>query len=168
MTLREERPGDADAIRAVVDAAFATAPHADGTEPAIVDRLRDQGGLTLSLVAVTADGTIVGHVAASPAAVGDAVSGWAGIGPVSVRPDRQSAGIGSALMRAALDRLKALGLDGAVLVGDPAFYGRFGFRAVPGLTVDGVPDGYVLAVAFDGRSPQGRIRFHPAFGLEPG
>ena len=64
-----------------------------------------------------------------------------------------------------LDRLQAAGAPGAVLVGDPDWYARFGFAARPGLTVQGVPAQYVLAVPFGSDTPRGEILFHPAFGL---
>ena len=124
-----ETPDDAPAIAALVTDAFLTAAHADGTEAAIVDGLRAAGALLLSLVAT--DGpALVGHVAASPVTIAGR-PGWAGIGPLAVRADRRRAGIGAALMTAALDALRARGLAGAVLVGDPAYYARFGFAAEP-------------------------------------
>jgi putative acetyltransferase len=162
-TIRPERPEDAAAIGPLITAAFLTAEHRDGTEAAIVDRLRADGALLLSLVA--ADGpALVGHVAASPVTVGGR-PGWAGIGPLAVRADRRRQGIGARLMTAALDALRARGLAGAVLVGDPAYYARFGFAARPGLTVPGIPDAYVLALPFAGPAPAGAIAYHPAFSL---
>ncbi len=161
-TIRDERAEDATAIEATVTAAFLTAPHADGNEAEIVARLRADGALLLSLVAEE-DG-IAGHVAASPASVGGA-AGWAAIAPVSVRPDVQRRGIGSALMRAAVERLRAAGLQGAVIVGDPDYYGRFGFTARDGLVATGIPSEYVLARPFGPAAASGEIGFHPAFGL---
>ena len=159
--IRPETPDDAPAIAALVTDAFLTAPHADGTEAAIVDGLRAAGALLLSLVAT--DGpALVGHVAASPVTIAGR-PGWAGIGPLAVRADRRRAGIGAALMTAALDALRARGLAGAVLVGDPAYYARFGFAPSPGLTVPGIPDDYVLALPFAGPPPTGAIAYHPAF-----
>jgi putative acetyltransferase len=160
-TIRPERAEDVPRIGPLITAAFLTAAHADGTEAAIVERLRAAGALELSLVA--ADGpTLVGQVAASPVSI-DGRPGWAGIGPLAVRADRRRAGIGARLMDAALADLRARGLAGAVLVGDPGFYARFGFAARPGLTVPGIPDAYVLALPFAGRAPVGAIAFHPAF-----
>lgn len=162
LSIDDEGTGDAAAIRALVTKAFRSAPHASGTEAQIVDRLRDAGALSLSLVAREQDG-ILGHLAASPVRIGDA-SGWFGIGPLAVRPDRQSRGIGSALMGAALARLRRQGAKGVILVGDPAYYARFGFAADLGLVLQGIPAEYVLALPFD-RPPQGHVRFHAAFGL---
>ncbi|MFO1210876.1 MAG: N-acetyltransferase [Amaricoccus sp.] len=162
ITIRDERPGDAAAIAATVTAAFAAAPHAGGNEAEIVARLRAAGALRLSLVAE--DAGLVGHLGASPASVGK-LAGWMAIAPVSVAPAHQRRGVGTLLMRIALDRLQAAGAPGAVLVGDPDWYARFGFAARPGLTVQGVPAQYVLAVPFGSDTPRGEILFHPAFGL---
>lgn len=163
MQIRDERAGDAETVAALITEAFATAPHAGGNEAEIVAALREAGALSLSFVADEA-GALLGHVAASPAAVG-LVSGWACIAPVSVLPTWQGQGIGADLMRAALTGLRAHGFEGAVLVGDPAYYSRFGFRAHPGLTAAGIPDAYVLGLAFGASAPSGEIAFHPAFGL---
>ncbi|MDO5368870.1 GNAT family N-acetyltransferase [Paracoccus sp. (in: a-proteobacteria)] len=162
VTLRDEALGDADAIRSLITEAFRDAAHASGTEAQIVDGLRAAGALTLSLVAEE-DRGILGHVAASPVGIGDA-PGWFGIGPLAVRPDRQSQGIGTALMQGALARLRAQGAQGVVLVGDPAYYARFGFAADPGVSVDGIPVEYVLALPFS-RAARGHVGFHAAFGL---
>ena len=159
--IRPETPDDAPRIAALVTDAFLSASHADGTEAAIIDRLRADGALLLSLVATDGPG-LVGHVAASPATIAGH-PGWAGIGPLAVRADRRHQGVGAALMTATLEALRARGLAGAVLVGDPAYYARFGFAARSGLTVPDVPDEYVLALPFAGPVPAGAITFHPAF-----
>ncbi|MBF0307089.1 MAG: GNAT family N-acetyltransferase, partial [Alphaproteobacteria bacterium] len=87
-------------------------------------------------------------------------------GPVAVRPDRQRQGIGRALVEAALEAARRLGAPGCVLVGDPAFYGRFGFAARLGLTHEGVPDPFVMGVSLGAPVPEGAIQFHPAFAAE--
>lgn len=85
-TVRDEAPGDEAAIAAVTAAAFRGAPHSDGSEAEIIERLRVAGDLAVSLVAVDADGAIVGHVAFSPVTISDGTSGWYGLGPVSSFP----------------------------------------------------------------------------------
>ncbi len=160
--LRPERSDDADAIRALTETAFRTAPHADGTEHIIIDRLRTAGALTLSLV-VEADGAIVGHVAFSPVTVSDGSAGWYGLGPISVDPARQGEGIGGRLIGEGLQRLKALGATGCVLLGDPAYYTRFGFATDPKLVLDGVPPEYFMRVAFSPVYGEGTVSYHPAF-----
>ena len=162
MILRPEREGDIDAIRTLTETAFRTAPHADGTEHLIIDRLRAAGALTLSLVA-EADGTIVGHVAFSPVSLSDGSRGWYGLGPISVDPARQGEGIGGKLIGEGLERLKALGATGCVLLGDPAYYSRFGFTPDPRLTLDGVPPEYFMRVAFSPVYGAGSVSYHPGF-----
>ncbi|TPE49373.1 GNAT family N-acetyltransferase [Amaricoccus solimangrovi] len=164
--IRPERPADAGPIRAVTKAAFATAPHAAGTEAEIIEGLRVAGALALSLVAEEG-GEVIGHVAFSPVTIGGA-AGWFGLGPVSVRPDRQRAGIGRALIGAGLARLRAWGAAGCVLVGDPDYYRRFGFASDPGVSYPGVPGEYVLRLVLAGPPARGAAVFHPAFGAGGG
>ena len=160
--IRPERPGDEAAIHAVTAAAFLAAPHASHTEQFIVRDLRRAGALTLSLVA-DSDETIVGHVAISPVTIDGAVRGWFGLGPVSVVPEQQGRGIGSRLVRSALQQLRASGAQGCVLVGEPAYYGRFGFRAGPRLVLPGVPAEYFQALSSSDDVPPGVVAFHAAF-----
>ncbi|BFU44582.1 N-acetyltransferase [Krasilnikovia sp. MM14-A1004] len=96
-------------------------------EASLVDELRaDPGWIpALSLVAVDAGGAVVGHVVATRARVGSAPA--LGLGPLSVHPDHQRRGVGSALMHAVLGAADALDEPVVVLLGDPAYYGRFGF-----------------------------------------
>lgn len=163
MLIRNEIDSDASAIRRVVTDAMKLLPQATGAEAAIVDRLRAHNALSLSLVAE--DGAeVVGYLATSDAQIGD-VTGWGLIGPVAVLPSRHGEGIGSALIAEAILRLRA-GCKGAALVGDPGYYGRFGFRAFPGLRVGDVPARFVQAQPFDGSEPQGELVHHPAFGLD--
>ncbi len=110
------------------------------------------------------DGNIVGHIAFSPVTIADGSTGWFGLGPVSVAPDRQRAGIGSALIREGLARLKAMGAKGCYLVGHPGYYGRFGFVNESGLTFPHAPPEACFALAFDGHWPSGEVTFHAAFG----
>lgn len=162
MLIRNEIDSDAPAIRRVVTEAMKLLPQSTGTEAAIVDRLRANNALSLSLV-VEDGGEVVGYLAASNARIGS-VSGWGLIGPLAVLPMRHSEGIGSALMADAINRLRA-NCNGAALVGDPGYYGRFGFRAFPKLRVGGCPPEFVQALPFDGREPEGELFHHPAFGL---
>jgi len=85
------------------------------------------------------------------------------LGPVSVTPQLHRQGIGSALINAGLDGLKALKAQGCVLVGDPAYYIRFGFRSDPQCTMDGVPQEVVQILPFGKRVPNGNLIHHEAF-----
>jgi len=163
--LRPESPADATAIEAVTVAAFRDAPHAAHTEQFIVAALRRERALTVSLVAELA-GDVVGHVAVSPVVLSDGSPGWFGLGPISVLPEHQARGIGSRLMLEALQRLRARGAAGCVLVGDPRFYTRFGFQREPSLTYPGVPAEVFLALAFGSALPRAEVTFHAAFGAQ--
>lgn len=164
MTIRIRRETDADigAIGDLTRAAFEHHPHSRQTEPFIVAALRTAGALAVSLVAEEA-GRVVGHVAFSPVTMPDGCPGWYGVGPLSVTPARQRQGIGTALMERGLAALHALGAKGCVLVGDPAYYQRFGFRSDSGLVVDGVPPENVLALPFAESPSRGRVLFHDGF-----
>jgi predicted N-acetyltransferase YhbS len=162
ITIRHERDTDFDTIHRITEAAFLTETHSSHTEQFIVDALRRAGQLTVSLVAES-DGAVVGHVAISPVAIASGAPGWYGLGPVSVQPGHQGRGIGSLLITAALDQLKQHGGQGCVVLGDPAYYGRFGFRNHPGLTLPGVPPAYFQALPLAGDVPTGEVRYHAAF-----
>jgi putative acetyltransferase len=128
--IRREVAADIAAVRAVTAAAFAR-PEAGGpevTEVRLLDELRGSKAWRpeLSLVAVADDGEVVGHVLGTRAHVAELPV--IAIGPVSVRPGRQRAGVGSAMMHTVLGATDALGEPMAVLLGDPGYYRRFGFR----------------------------------------
>ena len=136
MLIRREVPGDADTIRAVTAAAF-TPPAGRGepAEPAglppearLVNDLRasDAWLPALSMVSLSRDGSITGHVLGTRGHAGTVPV--LALGPLSVCPDRQRRGIGSALMHAVLGAADALGEPLVVLLGDPGYYARFGFR----------------------------------------
>ncbi|KAA9380452.1 N-acetyltransferase [Microbispora cellulosiformans] len=136
MLIRRENPGDVEAVREVVTAAFA--PHQEARHPGrpqvppvevvLLDELRtDPGWLPeLSLVAPAPDGGIAGHVLCTRAHVGTVPV--VGLGPLSVHPAHQRRGVGSALVHAALGAAEALGEPLVGLLGDPAYYRRFGFE----------------------------------------
>lgn len=165
MQIRDEHPEDAAAITELTAAAFADAPHASGSEACIVAALRQGGALTLSLVATADDGRIVGHAAFSPVQIDRVVGRWYGLGPVSVTPELQRKGIGGALIRRGLDRLAALGAEGCVVLGDPAYYGRFGFVSDPTLTYGGEASRYFQRRVLKGDPPEGDVSYHGAFDV---
>lgn len=165
MKIRNERSGDADRVHDVTAWAFQDAPHTDHTEQFIVKALREAGALSVSLVAEEG-GEIVGHVAISPVSVSDGSTGWYGLGPVSVLPEFQRGGIGSRLVETALAELEQRGASGCVVLGDPAYYRRFGFRLVDGLGLPGVPREYFQAMSFDGNLARGEVAYHEAFAAQ--
>lgn len=164
MEIRSEKPEDHHEIHRLTANAFAGLSYSDGTEPAIIDRLRAAGDLTLSLVAMKSD-ALVGHVAFSPVSIGICTSTWYGLGPVSVRPDLQRTGIGSALIIEGLRILEGMGADGCVLIGDPDYYCRFGFRSDGRIQYRDLPDEYVQWKSFGEQRPEGLLVFSPAFGM---
>ncbi|HEX7463287.1 MAG TPA: N-acetyltransferase [Actinomycetota bacterium] len=171
MIVRLEDPADRDEAIEVERRAFDS-----NEEPAIVETIRDEAG-AFGLVAEE-EGRIVGHVQMSPATVGD--SGVLALGPIGVLPERQRRGIGSALVRAALDEARTRGWVATILIGDPGFYPRFGFE--PGADYGlrnpfaGVYPGgfemkeedFMLAPLGEGVPElRGPVRWHPAFGQGP-
>ena len=162
--IRPELPFDIPAIHALTEAAFQNVPHSDHSEAFIVAALRDAGALSVSLVAEWA-GAVVGHVAASPVSISDGSQGWYGLGPISVEPDLQGQGIGSLLMRSVLKQLEVQSAAGCVLLGEPAFYSRFGFKPEPDLILPEVPAEYFQALSFDSCMPHGVVQYHEAFSV---
>ncbi|MFW5867215.1 MAG: GNAT family N-acetyltransferase [Armatimonadota bacterium] len=162
MIIRNETPADIDAITDVTVAAFTDHPVSSQTEHFIVHALREAGALTLSLVAEM-DGRVVGHIAYSPVEISDGATDWHGMGPVSVRPELQRQGIGTALINESLSMLKEMGGQGCALVGDPNYYQRFGFRNIPQLVHEGVPPEVFLVLPFSEEIPRGSVTFHEAF-----
>ena len=165
LKIRKETPEDIQTIDAVTITAFLEAPHSDHTEQFIVKALRDAGALTISLIAEM-DGEVIGHVAVSPVTISDGTLDWFGLGPISVSPECQSRGIGSKLMVEALNVLKKTGAAGCVLLGDPAYYNRFGFKPEPNLVLPDVPPEYFQAVCFEAPLPRGIISYHEAFNAQ--
>jgi putative acetyltransferase len=164
ITIRQETASDVADIKALTTAAFLNAPHTSHTEHLIVDALRDSGNLTISLVAEVND-QIVGHVAISPVAVSDGSQNWYGLGPISVIPEYQGVGIGTQLVEQALASLRDRGSSGCMLVGDPKYYSRFGFKAEPSLVLPNIPPEYFQVISFGARIPSGTVSFHESFNV---
>ena len=161
--IREERPDDVRAVRDVNREAFGR-----GDEACLVDALREGGGVTLALVAVSGD-AVVGHILFSPLVVGESVG--AALAPMAVRPRFQRRGIGSRLVTRGLEELRRRGCPYVVVLGHPAFYPRFGFEPAGPLGV--TCEWSVPAEAFLVRvlEPQvrdglgGRAVYRPEFSL---
>lgn len=162
--IRSQTAEDAAAIEAVTIDAFAAAAHSNHREHLILDALRKAGQLTVSLAAEL-DLELVSHIAASPVRTSDGSPDRAGLGPVSVVHRHQHRGIGSALVQEALRQLVEAGAAGCVVLGEPGYYGRFGFRVRDGLTLTGVPREYFQAIAFRVDFPRGVVTYHGAFAV---
>ncbi|MEZ4731213.1 MAG: N-acetyltransferase [Caldilineaceae bacterium] len=162
LVIREETVADISAITEVTIAAFKTLAVSHATEQYIIAALRRAKALTVSLVAEV-DGRVIGHIAFSPVTISDGSRDWYGLGPVSVLPDYQRQGIGKALIKEGLSRLKALHAEGCCLVGHPEYYPKFGFENMTGLVYEGVPPAVFFALSFTGHRPQGVVTFHESF-----
>ena len=166
--VRPERAEDAAAIYAVHANSFPTP-----AEARLVDMLRDSGRLRVSLVAAEEDGggKVVGHVAFSPVTTPTDATG-AGLGPIAVAAPRRRQGVAAELVRAGLAACRDAGFDWVVVLGDPRYYGRFGFRPAAEF---GLSDEYRGGPAFqaiqlvEGALPinAGLVRYAPEFASLP-
>ena len=148
--IREESPDDIAAIREVNRLAFG-----QGLEGQVVDALRANGGVVLSLVAVS-DGKIVGHILYSPAVVG-AFRG-AALGPMAVLPDYQRQGLGSQLVTTGNRRIGEAGHPFVIVLGHPQFYPRFGFTPASARSIRcqwDVPDDVFMVLILDSTKTEG-------------
>lgn len=159
--IRPERPGDAAAIGTLLEAAFGRP-----AEAILVAALRQAHALDVSLVAAQ-EGTLVGHVALSPVSVqGAFMPGVLGLAPLAVHPDHPRRGIGGRLVEAALAAARKGGGKLVVVLGDPAYYRRFGFRPAKDIGVtcpwpgaEAAFQALILASPW----PRGLVRYHAAF-----
>ena len=165
MTIRPENPEDRIAIYTLTQKAFKPVPFSNGSEAPIVDQLRKDGDLALSLVAVQ-EQQILGHIAFSAVALNGINAGWFGLGPVSVLPSRQKQGIGSRLINEGLMRIKQQGALGCVLIGNPTYYERFGFQSDGKLEYHDTPLPFVQWLSFCEEKANGVVNFAPAFERE--
>ena len=162
--LRTEVPGDVDTIRDVIASAFVDHPHSRHTEGQVVDALRRAGALVLSVVAYRR-GQMVGHVAFSPVHIAGGAQGWCCLAPLSVLPGQQGARVGSALVWHGLRTLRQQGAAGVVVFGEPAYFGRFGFRSTPALRLAAARPDCFLVRPFHRVIPMGTVQLHEAFDL---
>jgi putative acetyltransferase len=164
ITIRAQKWGETKRIARLITWAFTGQPHSDGREAQIYQHIFGCLDADVSLVALARFGRIVGHVMCSEVKIDGEYCRWAGLGPVSVLPRWQRRGIGSALIERALAGLRLGDWRGCVVLGDPAFYGRFGFRHDPGLVYPGPPPEYFQRVVFHGPEPKGVVSYAPVFG----
>ncbi|NMW32446.1 N-acetyltransferase [Altererythrobacter sp. RZ02] len=163
IAIRHEQPEDVNAIYALTEAAFRTMPFSDGDEHHLVNGLRNDGDLTLSLVAESNDKAIIGHIAFSPVTISDGTQNWYGLGPISVIPLKQSFGIGSALVNRGIAEMEQRGARGIILLGSPEYYSRFGFEHDPELQYPGPPAEYFQRLVISGDRPSGIVQYAKAF-----
>lgn len=170
ISIRQERSADYDEIERVVAAAFAGAEHTDGDEHRLVRRLRESAEYIpeLALVASDGDGRVLGYLMMSKITVG--ASKAVALAPLAVRPGFQHQGIGSRLIAAAHEAARELGCGVSVVLGDPAYYSRFGYVTARPAGIRApfeVDDKYFMYCKLDTGAdvPAGVVRYSEAFGL---
>jgi putative acetyltransferase len=168
LRIRAETHLDRDGIAAVTRAAFGKE-----REVRMVEAIRASAGFVpdLSLVAEE-DGLIVGHVLLSYVELAATGRRLLELGPISVLPDRQRRGVGSALVRKALRLADVRGEPLVLVLGHPAYYPRFGFRPASELGI-APPDPSIrndafMAIALRAYAPaiRGRVRFPSAYAVD--
>lgn len=165
VTVRPETPADVDAIYRLNTVAF----EGRTEEADLVDALRSSGDLLLSLVAARG-GDVVGYIAFSRLIVDTAAGpvGGVALAPVSVHPGCQAEGVGSVLIQTGLDELKASDEQVVLVVGNPAYYSRFGFSTAVGKRYPSSHSGphfMALVIGDPARAPIGPVRYPEAFEL---
>ncbi|MCH2056172.1 MAG: N-acetyltransferase [Thalassotalea sp.] len=177
-----ESSNDVRAIYRVVQSAFASALQSDGNEQDIVKELRENGDLTVSLLAKlkavdgneVSDNKVIGHVAFSSVLIvndDEMIRGYFGLAPVSVLPEYQGSGVANALNKHGLKAVEAFGAKGCVALDEPKYYQRFGFECEPDISYPGVPaehSDYFRVIHFvvpvgDENAVKGAVQYAPAF-----
>jgi putative acetyltransferase len=163
VVIRSRAPADDPAIAAINDSAFGSTG-----ESKLVQALRDAGLAAIELVA--AEPSVVGHVLFSrlDVTVGERAVRALALAPVAIRPDRQRNGIGSALIRRGLDLARAEGWEAVIVLGDPAYYARFGFSAAAARHLQAPFSGdafMALALRPGALEGRGRVVYPPAFDV---
>jgi len=163
--IRPETPQDLPAIFHVNQLAFGR-----DNEARLVDGLRNSGAVILSLVAQIHH-DIVGHILFTPVTLTDGERPWSalGLGPMAVLPAFQKQGVGSALIRHALEHLKETGYEIVFVVGHPQYYPRFGFKPTKPFGIQwevNVPEEVFMVLELRKNALAGKkgvVRYHPLF-----
>ncbi len=164
MLIRTEAPADILPINALLESAFET-----DAEAKLVMKLRENSRYTLSLVACSDEGEVIGHLLFTPITIEGEDIGWQGMAPVAVKEEHRKQGIASALIKEGFDSLFELGYPACAVLGEPKFYGRFGFRDAQKFAMHcawDVPKGYFQVIELaEGicAGKQGLIEYCPEF-----
>lgn len=160
--IRSEQKADWKAIWHVTQMAFEGRPYAGGDEQDLIDNLRANGALSVSLVAID-DSVLVGQVTFSPASISSGLGKWFALGPISVLPERQGEGIGGSLIAAGMNVIEQMGASGCILTGDPRYYVRHGFALAPEHCPDNEPREHFMLRLLGTERPLGTFAFHSTF-----
>ena len=170
MIIRQEHNKEFHSIYALVKAAFESAEHADGNEPELVNALRKSDSYIpeLSLVAEI-DGKIVGHIMFTKLKIGNQVQ--LALAPLSVLPDYQKQGIGTALIQEGHTRARALGYEYSVVLGSEKYYPRTGYLPAKDYGIFApfdVPDENFMACKLSENAPAvcGIVQYAKEFGID--
>ncbi|HAX91829.1 MAG TPA: N-acetyltransferase [Rhodospirillaceae bacterium] len=150
MLIRPEKETEFPAIYDLVKIAFQTAKMTNGDEQNFVDRLRASGNYIPDLALVAEEeGKLIGHVMLTKTCIETAGGQFSLLllAPVSVVLERRNQGIGAQLIEESFRLAKALGHTAVIVVGDPAYYTRFGFSSCGHFNIgnaDKIPDEYVM------------------------
>lgn len=169
MLIRQETEQDYQAVYALVTEAFKSAEHADGNEQDLVVALRKSDAFVPELALVAEiDGQLAGHILFSKAKVGDAVV--LALAPLSVSPQFQGQGVGTALMNEAHKIAQALGYAYSLVLGNETYYPRVGYVPAEQFGIEvpaGLPSANFMALPLQENAPpiSGPVTYAPEFGL---
>lgn len=151
MIIRRETPKDYSEIYDLVKVSFQTAKVSDGKEQDFVNQLRDSGNYIPELALVAEeDGKLIGHVMLTKTYISNSIKKFETLllAPVSVALEHRNRGVGSDLIKESFRQAKGMGYASVILVGDPAYYHRFGFKAAVNFAIRhklSIPDENVMA-----------------------
>lgn len=170
MVIRQEEAKDHSGVYSLVKTAFATAAHTDGTEHELVNALRGSDAYIpeLSLVAEI-NGQLVGHILFTRADIGGVTV--LALAPLSVLPEYQRQGVGTALIQAGHRIARGLGFGWSIVLGSPAYYPRFGYLPADTFGIQApfdVPRENFMACKLSEHAPtvHGVVRYAKEFGIE--
>ena len=169
MVIRQETPEDYEEVYQLIKDAFASAEHADGNEQDLVAALRGSSAFIPELsLAAEKDGRLAGHILFTRASVGGCTV--LALAPLSVRPEYQRQGIGTALVLEGHRIARKLGYPYSVVLGSEHYYPRVGYGPAEKLGIvvpDGIPSENFMALKRreDAEPLQGRMVYAREFGM---
>jgi len=174
LVLRTENGADHDSVNALITKAFVGAQHSDGTEAAMVSRLRGSSQFVAELsIVAELDKRLVGHILFSPITIRNENASIVSLAlaPVSVHPKFQKQGIGGALIEEGHKRALSLGYKSSIVLGHASYYPRFGYAPASKWSIRAsfpVPDQCFMARELVESSlslARGVVEYTPEFGI---